>query len=55
MFAQSLVEYGSLSSAMAGVQSFVYDVSDRVAHLTPSEWIVVFLVIALAMIVVARR
>jgi hypothetical protein len=48
MFAQSVLEYGSFSSALAGLQAIVYTVQDRVKDVNPMTWIAIVVIVLAA-------
>ena len=55
MFAQSLVEYGALSSSKSPFAEWVSSAQDWVANSTPTTWMVLAGILAFALIVVRSR
>jgi len=46
IFAQSLVEYGSLSSLMSKVQELTYSIRTWLGDLSATEWLIAAVVVA---------
>jgi len=49
MVAQSLIEYGTISSAVTAVQRAAYDLRSWLTDLSPSTWFVVAAVAVIAL------
>ena len=54
IFAQSLVEYGALSSLAAGVQQLTYSIGEWLGSLSTTTWIIAAIVVV-GLFIVTRR
>jgi hypothetical protein len=54
IFAQSLGEYGGLSSLASGVQQLTYSISTWLGSLSATTWIIAAIVVA-GLLIVTRR
>ena len=56
MYAQSLVEYGAVTSALSWtVRELIYWIEDWAAHTTPLTWLVIGAVVVAALALWVRR
>jgi hypothetical protein len=55
VLAQSLVEYGALSSAIAKGQEFLYAAESWVAGVEPESWLGIGLVLIIVLLIMRRR
>jgi hypothetical protein len=54
IFAQSLGEYGALSSLTAGVQQLTYSIGEWLGSLSATEWTVA-VVVVVGLVILMRR
>ncbi len=54
VFAQSLGEYGGLSSLTSGLQQVTYSISAWLGSVTPMTWVIVAIVVVGLMIITRR-
>jgi hypothetical protein len=55
MFAQSLVEYGALSSSKFPVAEWIGDAQNWIVNASPTTWMIVAAVFAIALSIVRSR
>ena len=56
MYAQSLIEYGALTSALSSnVRQLTYDIQDWVSHIAPLTWLAVGAVVVVGLALRRRR
>ena len=55
MLAQGLAEYGALSGALSGIDTFLGGIEDTVRDAGPGTWVAVFIGVLIAWFVFLRR